>query len=118
MVTITRGNHSITVTRGAFLRLYKPMGYVITGAEEDLTASPAPGNETTPVNTQDVSEDDLGPVEEDPSDVDEDDLDEKPLSEMTFRELKRYAHKLGITANGMSSRKEVRTAINKALAEG
>lgn len=122
MVIIQRAGHVLTVSKGAFKTLYKPMGYVIVGDEGEPEASPAPGKEITPPDTVDGSEDDLSSSEDesedesDGADADLDDeedadLEEKPLSEMNFKELKAYAKRRGINTNGMSSKKEVRDAI-------
>lgn len=125
MVTIQRAGHVLTVSKGAFKTLYRPMGYVIVGDEGEPEASPAPGKEITPPDTGDGSEDDLSSgedeVQDDGEDTDEDqddeDLEEKPLSEMNFKELKAYAKRRGINVNGMSSKKEVREAILEAEEE-
>ena len=118
MVTIQRAGHVLTVSKGAFKTLYKPMGYVIVGDEGEPEASPAPGKEITPPDTGDGSEDYLSSGEDesdgadaDPDDEEDADLEEKPLSEMNFKELKAYAKRRGINTNGMSSKKEVRDAI-------
>lgn len=125
MVTIRKGAHSLRVTQGAFLRLYKPMGYTVDGAEGDLSVPPAPdGNGTTP-GTDDSSEDELEDPEdegttesedeeetEDESD-DEDDLDEKPISEMSTRELRQYAENLGIDTDGLNTRNKLLRAIRE-----
>ena len=118
MVTIQRAGHVLTVSKGAFKTLYKPMGYVIVGDEGEPEASPAPGKEITLPDTGDGSEDDLSSGEDesdgadaDPDDEEDADLEEKPLSEMNFKELKAYAKRRGINTNGMSSKKEVRDAI-------
>ena len=131
MVTIERAGHVLTVTQGAFKALYRPMGYVIVGAEGGPEASPVPGGVTTTPDTEtglegpeNVVEDDSQPDDE-PVDAEDDteedtedeDLDEKPLSEMNFKELKAYAAKRGINVNGMSSKKEVREAILEAEEE-
>ena len=125
MVTIRKGAHSLRVTQGAFLRLYKPMGYTVDGAEGDLNVPPAPdGNGATP-GTDDSSEDELKDPEdegttesedeeetEDDSD-DEDDLDEKPISEMSTRELRQYAENLGIDTDGLNTRSKLLRAIRE-----
>lgn len=125
MVTIERAGHVLTVTQGAFKALYKPMGYVIVGAEGGPEASPVPDGVTTHPADEDGSEDDQtseeDEVQDDGEDTDEDqddeDLEEKPLSEMNFKELKAYAKRRGINVNGMSSKKEVREAILEAEEE-
>lgn len=125
MVTIERAGHVLTVTQGAFKALYRPMGYVIVGAEGGPEASPVPGGVTTTPADEDGSEDDQtseeDEVQDDGEDTDEDqddeDLEEKPLSEMNFKELKAYAKRRGINVNGMSSKKEVREAILEAEEE-
>ena len=103
MVTIQRAGHVLTVSKGAFKTLYKPMGYVIVGDEGEPEASPAPGKEITPPDTGDGSEDYLSSGEDesdgadaDPDDEEDADLEEKPLSEMNFKELKAYAKRRGI----------------------
>lgn len=131
MVTIRKGDHSLRVTRGAFLNLYKPMGYVLDGAVEDSNVLPAPGEGNTPGNVHEDPEEDLKDEEDDPEGEDpdtdepedepeedpEDDLDEKPLSEMNFKELKARASAMNIDINGMTSKKEVRNAILEMMEE-
>lgn len=125
MVTIERAGHVLTVTQGAFKALYRPMGYVIVGAEGGPETSPVPDEVITPPADEDGSEDDQtseeDEVQDDGEDTDEDqddeDLEEKPLSEMNFKELKAYAKRRGINVNGMSSKKEVREAILEAEEE-
>lgn len=128
MVKIKRGTHVLTVTTGAFKRLYQPMGYAIVEAEGGRVASPAPDEVVTPPAdenpVQDDSEDPEEESDEDPEeesdedpeedDDEEDELDEKPIGEMSFKELKEYASRHGINVNGMTSKQEVRRAIRDA----
>ena len=128
MVTIKRADHILTVSKGAFKNLYKPMGYVIVGDEGEPEASTSPDKEITPPYADKGSEDDLSSDEDESADdadeddanadAEEEDLEEKPLSEMNFKELKAYAKRRGINANGMSSKKEIRDAILEAEEEG
>lgn len=117
MVKIKRGTHVLTVTAGAFKRLYQPMGYAIVEAEGGRVASPAPDEVATPPADENPVQDDSEDIEEesdeDPEDDDaeEDELDEKPIGEMSFKELKEYASRHGINVNGMTSKQEVRRAI-------
>lgn len=126
MVTIRKGDHSLRVTQGAFLRLYKPMGYTVDGAEGDTLVPPAPdGVGTTPDaddSIKDDSEDDedessTGSEDDDEETEEEsepeDDLDEKPISEMSTRELRRYAENLGIETEGLNSRNKLLRAIRE-----
>lgn len=123
MVKIEKAGHTLTVTRGAFNALYRPLGYVIVGTEGEPEASPVPNEVTTPPADDTGYEDDQSSVEDEDTDADEEqddeeeDLDEKPLSEMNFKELKAYAKRRGINTNGMSSKKEVREAILEAEEE-
>ena len=121
MVTIKKGDQTITVTRGAYLSSFKAMGFVLVeGSEETQKVSPAPDKGNTLPETQEDSEEleegseeDL--VEDEPDDSD--DLDEKPLSEMTFEELQRYAKHLGLATAGVKSKRELRSVIRRALAQ-
>lgn len=123
MVKIERAGHTLTVTRGAFNTLYRPLGYVIVGTEGEPEASPISDEAITPPVDDAGSEDDQGSIEDEDNEADEEqddeeeDLDEKPLSEMNFKELKAYAKRRGINTNGMSSKKEVREAILEAEEE-
>ena len=120
MVKIKRGAHVLTVTLGAFKRLYQPMGYAIVGAEGGRTASPAPDEVVTPPADENPVQDDSEDTEEESDDepeeddAEEDELDEKPIGEMSFKELKEYASRHGINVNGMTSKQEVRRAIRDA----
>jgi hypothetical protein len=115
MVEIKRGDHTLSVTMGAFRAVYKSMGYVLAGSEEGHTAPSAPevgtnthSSETAPVDEPEADDDTEAEEEEE--------LEEKPVSEMSFRELKEYAFDLGINPKGMSS-KELRKAILEAEEE-
>lgn len=121
MVRIKRGGHELTVTVGAFKRLYQPMGYsIVMGTEGGHTASPAPDEVVTPPEDETPDEDDSESEEEEVSedaedeDEAEDELEEKPIGEMSFKELKEYASRHGINVNGMTSKQEVRRAIRDA----
>lgn len=118
MVIIRKGNHALSVTLGAFLALYEPMGYTLaTDAEEVHTDLPAPGGVITTHTPANAIEDESEGSEEYPDDYDaeeDEDLEEKPLSEMNFKELKECAARLGINTNGMSSKKDIRMAIVEA----
>lgn len=94
MVNIKRGEHSLTVTQGAYTHLYKAMGYnIIEGKGEE-----------NPPALEDVS-----------PDINYAALEEKPLSDMNFKELRDYAAHLGIDITGMVNKKEVRTAIIECI---
>ena len=124
MVKIRKGSHVLTVTNGAFKRLYAPMGYVVMEGEEDVTVLP-PSDEvnTTPPGNKDDDEDledteDDSDLEDEADEEDDDeDLKEKPIGEMSFKELQQYASDLGLNVKGMTSKKEIRQAIRVYLAE-
>lgn len=104
---------------GAYKAIYKPLGYAIAeGTEADHGVRLTHSDETTtPSNKKDAY---VGPVgakaDEGYDDADDDDaLDEKPIGEMSFRELREYANSLGINANGMTSKKDIREAIKARL---
>lgn len=40
MITISKSNHTMTVTKGAFEELYKPMGYSIVGDKKPAIEKP------------------------------------------------------------------------------
>lgn len=90
MVKIKRGDLTLTVTQGAYLHIYKALGYSIVEGK---------GGENPPA------------LESVDSGIDYAALEEKPLSDMNFKELKDYAAHLGIDTTGMINKKEVRTAI-------
>ena len=122
MVTIRKGNHSLRVTQGAFLRLFKPMGYTIAGAEGDTNVPPAPDGgvnthddgSSNPDDSDDLEDENEEESEDEDDELDdEDDLDEKPLSEMTKRELKVYAENLGINTDGLNSKEKLLRAIRE-----
>lgn len=124
MVKIRRGKHIVTVTKGAFECLYRPMGYVVIEAEEGSKALPTSDEVVTPPEDEKDTEEDSEDIEEDSEeaaedtddieDEDEDELEEKPISSMNFKELKEFASRHGINVNGLSSKQEVRRAIKEA----
>lgn len=111
MVIIEKGTHILSVTVGAYNTLFRAQGYRIVGSEGVHTDSFLQDGEVTPTGGKNANEDEYE------SNEDEYD-DEKPLSEMTFKELKDYATKLGINTNGMSSKREIREAIDELSLEG
>lgn len=121
MVKIRRGGHTLTVTNGAFKRLYAPMGYVVVEAEGDSEVPRTPNGASNTTDDHEPfdgepedDEEDSEPEETADYDEEEDELEEKPLSEMNFKELKDYASRHGINVNGMTSKQEVRRAIRDA----
>lgn len=104
MVIIEKGTHRLSVTVGAYNTLFRAQGYRIVGSEGVHTDSFLQDGEVTPTGGKNAHEDEY--------------YDEKPLSEMTFKELKDYATKLGINTNGMSSKREIREAIDELSLEG
>ena len=92
MRRITNGINTFTVTHGAYMNLYKPMGYqLIDGTEDD---------------ENDVVIDSVDEAEER-----EDDEVETPLSEMTLQQLKEKAVELGISIKRLRSKKDLIQAI-------
>lgn len=116
MVKIKRGDHTLTVTMGAYKHLYKAMGYTLAGAETACEGVSAPDGVTTTHKPQkarteaSAARDDVSEYEEAEEEYE---LSEKPLSEMTFKELKSYAEYLGLKTNGVSGKKELRVMIRK-----
>lgn len=98
MIRIKRGTHTMSVTRGAFKSVYKPMGY-----EELEAEKPNETNSEHDDGYEDADTEDEEPV-----------LDEKPLGEMSFNELKEYATQLGLATSGMRTRRELKEAIQQA----
>lgn len=98
MITIQCNGQTLKVTLGAYNSIYKPMGF----SPVHMAKMPK-----TP---------DMDPEEEMDEEVETEDaeLGEKPLSEMNFNELKEYAAQLGISTNGMRTRRELKAAIQQA----
>lgn len=111
MVTIEKDGRTLTVTKGAFNKIYKSAGYVIVGAEEDRQVPSASGNEITYTDHKNVREESSESVEDDSDDDEDDAFDEKPLSEMTFRELKSYADSIGLDHSDYTTKRDLRNAI-------
>lgn len=97
MVTATRGGHTVEVSMGAYRELFAPLGYVLVESNEKRYEVP---------DAEYVDGYDDGSYEE-----------EKPISDMDFKELKKYASKLGINTAGMSKKRELRSAIMEAMHE-
>lgn len=89
---ITDGQKTLSVTKGAYRSFFKELGF------KPVTPMPVEQPE------------DMEPDEETMLD----ELYEKPLSEMDFSELKLYAESLGLNANGLKSKRELREAIRAA----
>lgn len=134
MVTIQRDKHILTVTRGAFQGIYKPLGYAIVDepGDDNSVSQAHPCGTATPMEPSDDYEspesqetDPDGPnsyndaylTGEAPDEAaeEEDPVDEKPLGEMSFKELKQYAETLGLNANGYSSKRDLKEAIKAHL---
>lgn len=101
MIRIKRGSHTMSVTRGAFNAVYKPMGYT------EMEEHKAP-------KTHEETDDEYEDADMDSDEDDEPELGEKPLNEMNFNELKEYATQLGIATAGMRTRRELKEAIQQA----
>lgn len=134
MVTIQRDKHTLTVTRGAFLGIYKPLGYTIMGepGDDDSVSQACPCGTATPDDELDTHEspesneantdgpnsyNDAYLTGEAPDEAseEEDPVDEKPMGEMSFKELKQYAETMGLNANGYSSKRDLKEAIKAHL---
>ncbi len=122
MVTIEKDSRVLTVTQGAFRMLYAPLGYVVVGAQGPSQA-PLLNKQVINHTANENAHTDDSKTRESYSDTTEDkiqaepeiDFNEIPLSEMDFATLKAYARKLGIRANGMGSKKDLRNAIRAKL---
>lgn len=107
MVTIRRGNHVVTVTKGAFKQIYRQLGYTLD-EPQDVPQRPevSPGV-VTHNEDENVPEDNLTSTD--------DDLAEKPLGQMNLDELRRYADSLGLRYGSATSRKELRNLIREYI---
>lgn len=118
MVEITNGLSTMTVTKGAFDGIYKHQGYTLV---HDYAVSGATMAAKRPVGISDsnyTSDDrglftaDLEASDEMPMNDDEDsELLEKPIGQWSQEELKRYADKNGISLEGVTKTREVRSII-------
>ncbi len=122
MVTIQKDSRVLTVTQGAFRMLYAPLGYVVVGAQVPSRALPPNRKVINHITDENADTDDsktresYSDIEEDNTPIEEEiNFSEIPLSEMDFVTLKKYAQKLGIRANGMGSKKDLRNAIRTKL---
>lgn len=134
MVTIWRKGRTLTVTRGAFECLYKPLGYVLVagpGEDHSTPQEPAegictpydeaeytesPGSYNDDYLSGSAEQEEITDSEPEPEEPEaEETLSEKPIGEMSFKELKEYASSLGLNANGFSSKRELKAAIKQYL---
>lgn len=119
MVTITNGNRTMTVSKGAFKALFEPIGWKevdgnltgltdeengneeIVSEEEKITK-----NENSTSNmTEESYEDDYEDEEV------EDDEIEIPLSEMSVRQLRTYAKEHNIDVSSAQNKRELREIV-------
>lgn len=118
MVEITNGLSTMTVTKGAFDGIYKHQGYTLV---HDYAVTGATMAVKRPVDISDsnYTPDDRAPFTADLEASDEmsmnDDEDsellEKPIGQWSQEELKRYADKNGISLEGVTKTREVRSII-------
>lgn len=119
MLTISRGNQTLTVTKGAYKSIYAPQGWEITprkiaNEKDDFMAD----SENGIVSLKTTEDENLAgkndEIEDDIQDIEEEiDFSEIPLSEMSVPQLKLYAKQLGIDVNTDSAR-QLRSQIRKA----
>lgn len=114
MLTIRRNDTILRVTSGAFLGMYKGLGFTVVAGEgfKPSLASDKPNNTYTPDNLENADEDDSDSSEDD---FEANDLSEIPVSEMTFKQLKAYADQLGVVYGNGTPKKELRALIRRAV---
>lgn len=126
MLQVTNGINTLTVSRGAYMSLYRNRGFHVVGDEEaeevpgmvdtHADALPCdlgtPSHQPEPYTGEEEPETEDEGAEEGEEDVD---LSEIPLGEMDFETLCRYADQLNVERNGIRSRKELRSAIREHL---
>lgn len=121
MITITKGDMTLRVTRGAFKDIFKAQGFIEVMPERHSetraeVSMPSP-QVTIPLEsentTESVSVQESG--EPETEDLSERDLSEIPLSEMNDKQLREYANQLGVDISGITSRKAVRNKIRSVL---
>lgn len=93
MVNITKGEHTVKVSRNSYETMFKKNGYVIV--------------DETKQNIDDIVEDEQ--IEEDDS------VDTIPISEMNKEQLAEYATKHNIDTSKAKNVREARQIIQKAI---
>ena len=121
MVTIVKGNQTLTVTKGAYNEMYASQGWEIrtheTGAIKDDLMAVSKNRVIIPPQPQKQNLDNSTQPDEDIFDdpeVDDMDLSEIPISEMSVPQLKLYGKQLGVEVN-TDSAKTLRNRIRKVL---
>ena len=116
MVTITNGNRTTTVTRGAFKNYYEPNGWEITDSGQgtaqtkDLPGEAEKVPDTPSQEPELASEEETVPEEMDiPVEI--------PLSEMKIDELRQYAVDHDIDVSKAKSSREIRRIIKANMEE-
>lgn len=117
MLYVTNGSVTIRVTNGAYKNFYKPRGFYTVNAPK---CGEAPEREISQPHDKAGS---LGnfpqqKIDSPDSEVSEPELAEIPLSQMSLSQLKAYADQLGVDHEGLTTRKEFRIEIRKALKSG
>ena len=121
MVTIVKGNQTLTVTKGAYNEMYASQGWEIrtreTGVLKDDLRTVSKNRVIIPTQPQKQNLDNPTQQYEDIFDepeVDDMDLSEIPISEMSVPQLKLYGKQLGVEVN-TDSAKTLRNRIRKVL---
>ena len=116
MITICKGEHTLTVTHGAFRNYYMRLGYKPFNTTENV-------DESGQVNTHGEDGEDQNHTsshfEEDENgdglENDEVSLEEIPLGEMSHSQLIAYAEELGLDFPVEASKKELRSLIRQHI---
>lgn len=126
MIQVKKGNHCLTVTRGAFENFYKQLGYELVGVDEShensgqefthqQEDSQQPGNPTQQETDEEDSVEPEDGDEEQDDDENDIDLSEIPLGELSHSQLFEYADQLGLEYEGTPGAEALRALIRKHL---
>ena len=112
LVKITNGDVTALVTKGAFERQYKELGFRIAGNEPKKVKKAEAKVEEIP---EPVAEPEPDEVEADGSDAEIEELLETPLSQWTNDELKFFVTAKNIDTSSAKKTSEVRAIVKKYL---
>lgn len=124
MVTITNGNRTMTVSKGAFKALFEPIGWKEVEDENflGLTGKKSlngilPEDDENEAENANLTGEDTEDSDEEDEEESEDDEIEIPVSEMNVRELKAFAEKHDIDISEARNKIQLRATIESYMEE-
>lgn len=116
MITITNGQKTARVTKGAFHEMYEPMGWRISDSRKEKSSSedlPKPVEKPSEIKEEDQisGSENVEYTAEDITDV------QIPFSEMKVNDLKEFAQEHGIDVSAAKRRQDIIDIIRAEMEE-